>query len=92
MVLLIAPVASIAFALLALFFAFVLDNAVGTWSSLALCFLVGALSFVIGFIMLVFQISRNKLNIRNILLFGAVSTLAFVAFIGSCVASASTLD
>jgi len=92
MVLLIAPVASIAFALLSLFFAFVLDNAVGMWSSLVICFLVGTLSFVIGFIMLIFQISRNQLNIRNTLLFGAVSTLAFIAFLGSCVAGASTLD
>ena len=92
MVLLIAPVASIAFALLSLFFAFVLENQVGMWSSLVICFLVGTLSFVIGFIMLIFQISRNQLNIRNTLLFGAVSTLAFIVFLGSCVAGALTLD
>ena len=77
--LLMTPVASILFALAAL-----VGNDI--WRGLSMTFsaLMGAFSLFIGVITLIFQIKRQALNVRNLVIFAALYILSVFVFMGSC--------
>lgn len=57
------------------------------WKVISLLFsgMLGTVGLLAGVVTLFFQISRNKLSIRNVLVFGVVYFLAIFIFMGSCV-------
>ena len=86
--LLMTPVASILFALAAL-----VGNDI--WRGLSMTFsaLMGALSLFVGVITLIFQIKRQALNVRNLVIFAALYILSVFVFMGSCTAQiVSSID
>lgn len=82
----IAPVGSIVFALFSL-----LGN--DLWRVLLLGFsgFLGTISLITGVITLVFQIARNRLNIRNAIAFGFLYIAAVFAYVGGCVSFVATV-
>ena len=81
-ILLIAPIASILFALLSLFEG-------GAWRVLTLgvSAFTGFLALFVGAVTLIFQMTRRSLNIRNIVIFAILYFIAWMVFLGSCVYS-----
>jgi len=57
------------------------------WTHISILFsgMLGTVGLLAGVVTLFFQISRNKLSIRNVLVFGVVYFLAIFIFMASCV-------
>jgi len=82
----VAPVGSIVFALCSLF-----GN--DLWRVLLLGFsgFLGTISLIAGLVTLIFQIARNRLNVRNAIAFGVLYIAAVFAYSGGCVSFVATV-
>ena len=82
-IILIPLIGSIIFAILGL-----ISNAAGSelWMAITLFFsaLLGFIGLLTGAITMIIQISRNKLNIRNVVIFGTLYLAALLIFVLSC--------
>jgi len=87
-ILVLAPVASIIFALLSLF-----GGDAWRWLTLLASAFAGFLALVVGIVTLIMQLTRRELMMRNTLIFSSLYFLTWVVFIGSCVNGIkSTID
>ena len=79
-ILVLAPVASIIFALLSLF-----GGDAWRWLALMASAFAGVLALIVGGVTRIRQMTRRQLNMRNTLIFSSLYFLAWVIFLGSCV-------
>ena len=82
-IILIPLIGSIIFAILGL-----ISNAAGSglWLAITLFFSAfpGFIGLLAGAITMIVQISRNKLNVRNVVMFGTIYLAALLIFVLSC--------
>jgi hypothetical protein len=81
-ILMVAPVGSILFALLSL-----LTDGFAQGLLLVASALTGSLALGIGFVLLIVQIIRKDLNLRNTSIFSILFLLSILVFVGSCVSA-----
>ncbi len=87
--LIIAPIASIAFALASLPGD---SGSAWTWLTLGFSALTGTLALVVGMVTLIVQIARKDLSLRNTTIFAIAYVLSIFVFLGSCTAAISEVD
>ena len=81
-ILLVAPVGSIMFALLSL-----LTGGFAQGLLLAASAMTGSLALAIGLVLLIVQIVRKDLSLRNTTIFAVLFLLSILVFVGSCVSA-----
>ena len=87
--LIIAPIASIAFALASLPGD---SGSAWTWLTLGFSAFTGTLALVVGMVTLIVQIARKDLSLRNTTIFAIAYVLSIFVFLGSCTAAISEVD
>ena len=78
-ILLLAPVGSIFFALISL-----IVGEAGRFLFLTASSLTGSIGLITGIIMLIVQLARQDLNLRNTLIFSGIFLLSIFVFASSC--------
>ena len=87
--LIIAPVASILFALAAIPGD---SSSAWTWLTLGFSALTGTLALVVGMVTLIVQIARKDLSLRNTTIFAIAYVLSIFVFLGSCTAAITEVE